>query len=126
MRLLIQLVTFVSFLLFSFGCGSSAAGSSCKATGFLCESAGSALECQSNLWTSLPCKGPNGCKREGDVVKCDMTGNVEGDACATSAENKGICAKDGTAALECRSGKLVKTMTCRSCAVMGDFVTCTP
>lgn len=119
-----SLVAFLS--LFSFGCGSPASGDSCNATGFLCESIASALECRLGVWTSLPCKGGNGCKREGDIVKCDMTGNAENDACASSAEGKGLCTADGQGTLECRDGKLVKTNTCRSCSVSGDFVTCQP
>lgn len=119
--------------LFTVGCGTPVAGESCNVTGFLCESAASALECKLGKWTSLPCKGTNGCKREGDVVKCDMTGNAEGDACASSAVGKGLCTADGLATLECRDSatpgegsKLVKTNTCRTCTVSGDLVTCQP
>ena len=90
MRLQIQLALVAVLSVFSFGCGAPVNGDTCNATGFLCESAASALECRVGKWTSLPCKGPNGCKREADIVKCDMTGNAEGDACASSAEGKGL------------------------------------
>lgn len=126
MRLSIQLALVASLSIFSFSCGTPAAGESCTSTGFLCESAASALECKVGKWTSLPCKGTNGCKREGEVVKCDMTGNAENDACASSAEGKGLCTSDNLGTLECRDGKLVKTNTCRSCTVNGDTVTCQP
>ncbi|MFT3709296.1 MAG: hypothetical protein QM817_16780 [Archangium sp.] len=120
------LALFAAFASFLTACGSPMAGTTCNTTGFLCESAASALECRVGTWTSLPCKGPNGCKREGDVVKCDMTGNAENDNCASSAEGKGLCTSDGQGTLECRDGKLVKTNTCRTCMVSGDLVTCQP
>ncbi len=126
MRLSLQLALVTVFSVFSFACGTPAAGETCNTTGFLCESGTSALECKLGTWTSLPCKGTNGCKREGDVVKCDMTGNAENDACASSAEGKGLCTLDLTATLECRDGKLIKTNTCRTCSVSGDLVTCQP
>jgi len=126
MRLQIQLALVAALTVFTTACGSPVAGETCNVTGFLCESAASALECRVGKWTSLPCKGTNGCKREGDIVKCDMTGNAEGDACASSAEGKGLCTSDGQGTLECRDGKLVKTNTCRTCSVTGDVVTCQP
>jgi hypothetical protein len=109
-----------------FGCGAPMANDTCNATGFLCEAASSALECRAGKWVSLPCRGPNGCKREGEVVKCDMTGNAIDDACASTAEGKGLCSADSKATLECRDGKLVQTHTCRSCSVAADVVTCQP
>jgi hypothetical protein len=108
-------------------CGSSAAeGGKCDTNGFLCADATAALECKSNLWVKLPCRGPTGCKREGDVVKCDMSLNEEGDNCASSAQGRGLCTPDMKGTLECREGKLVKTNTCRSCTVTGDQVVCSP
>lgn len=126
MRTSLRVALVAVFSVFTFSCGTPVAGDTCNVTGFLCESAASALECKLGKWTSLPCKGPNGCKREGDVVKCDMTGNAENDACASSAEGKGLCTSDGQGTLECREGKLVKTNTCRSCTVANDLVTCQP
>lgn len=108
------------------------AGDTCNTTGFLCESASSALECRVGKWVSLPCKGTAGCKREGETVKCDMSGNVEGDACASSAEGKGMCTADGKATLECRTpqtesvSKMVKTHDCRTCSIVDGNVKCTP
>lgn len=126
MRLSIQLAALAVLSLFTVACGTPAAGESCTQSGFLCESAASALECRVGTWLSLPCKGPNGCKRDGDLVKCDMTGNAEGDNCASSAEGKGLCTADSQGVLQCRDGKLVKTNTCRSCSVAADVVTCQP
>lgn len=110
----------------SSGCGQPKAGDRCDTTGFLCSSPTSALECRVGTWVTLPCRGTNGCKRQADVVSCDMTGNAEGDACASTAEAKGLCTTDGKGTLECRDGTLVKTNTCRTCTVSGDTVVCQP
>jgi hypothetical protein len=132
MRFSSQLVAAVLFSSLLLACGTPRAGESCNVSGFLCESSASALECVGGTWVSLPCKGANGCSREGDVVKCDMTGNAEGDNCASSAFGKGLCTADGLGTLECRQDpatsqlKLVKTNTCRSCTVNGNQVICQP
>jgi hypothetical protein len=90
------------------------------------------MECKLGVWVSLPCKGPGGCVRQDKVVKCDMSGNMAGDACASSAAGKGLCAADGLSTLECReeamSGNLVltKTNTCRTCSIVGEQVVCQP
>ncbi len=125
MRHLLLVSTLLTSL-FAVGCGTPTKGSSCNVTGFLCASGTAALECKVGSWVELPCKGANGCKREGEVVKCDMTGNVEGDACASSAERKGLCTADGKATLECIDGSLKKTNVCRTCMVSGETVVCQP
>jgi hypothetical protein len=107
------------------GCGGAKAGEACDQAGFLCETATAALECRVGKWTSLPCRGPGGCTRSGDTIKCDMSGNSENDPCASTAEGKGLCTANGTATLECRQGTLVKTNTCSTCTVSGDQVVCT-
>lgn len=122
---LAALVVTAVFSLLS-ACGNPKAGDSCTEAGFLCESASSALECKVGKWTSLPCRGPDGCARTGDTVSCDMRGNREGDLCASSAEGKGLCTEDNLGTLECRQGVLLKTNTCRTCAVANGLVTCTP
>lgn len=119
-------------------CGSAAPGGACDTSGFLCNDQTTALECQLGKWVALPCRGPSGCQRDGNTIKCDMSGNQENDACASSAVGSGLCSTDGKATLECRndpangSNSLKKTNTCRSCAVMRnattgkDEVTCQP
>ena len=117
------------FVVAAFGlvaCGTPKSGDKCDSTGFLCQDKTTALECKVGAWVALPCKGTNGCTRLGDIVKCDMTGDDEGDACASTAENKGLCTKDGLGTLECRDGKLVKSNICRSCTVTGETVVCQP
>lgn len=110
--------------LFAAGCGGTAAGDACNKNGFLCASASAALECKGGFWVSLPCRGPTGCTRVADTIKCDMTQNNAGDNCASTAEGKGLCNAIGTATLECRSGVLVQTNTCKTCSVSGDQVVC--
>jgi hypothetical protein len=58
------------------------------------------------------------------AVSCDMSGDKAGDACASTAEGKGLCASGGTATLECHGGILVQTNSCVSCAVSNDQVVC--
>lgn len=119
-------------------CGSAAPGGNCDTTGFLCHDNVTALECQLGKWVALPCRGPSGCNREDNVIKCDMSGNMENDPCATSAVGSGLCTSDGKATLECRNdpmamtNTLKKTNTCRTCMVqrntttMKDEVVCQP
>ncbi|MBX5484731.1 MAG: hypothetical protein IRZ16_23150 [Myxococcaceae bacterium] len=92
----------------------------------LCNNATSALECRLGTWRELPCRGPGGCTVTNNKITCDMSLNLEGDACAASTEGQGICATTGDAALTCRSGTLVKTNSCSSCTTSGDQVICQP
>lgn len=109
---------------FLLACGGPSAGDGCSKTGFLCQDVSTALECRAGKWTALPCRGPQGCTKDGDAVKCDMSGDQAGDYCASTAEGKGLCTVQGTATLECRQGTLVQTNTCTSCTVSGDQVQC--
>ncbi|QSQ26969.1 hypothetical protein JY651_19515 [Pyxidicoccus parkwayensis] len=123
-RSLLVAVTVVGSLLFA-GCGQKA-GDSCEGSGFICQEDVLALECRSGTWREVPCRGPLGCRESADAVRCDTSNNQAGDACASSAEGKGVCRRDGLAVLECREGVLVETATCSSCTVQGDQVTCQP
>lgn len=114
----------LAWILTMAACGGAAVGDSCNQTGFLCQDKGIALECKSGKWAALPCRGSSGCERSGDTVKCDMSGNQAGDACASTAEGKGLCAPGNKATLECRSGQLVETNTCQSCTVQNNQVLC--
>ena len=107
-------------------CGTPQAGDKCDTSGFLCSGTSAALECKLGSWVLLPCRGATGCLREGDTIKCDMQGNAEGDACASTAEGRGLCTSDNLGTLECREGTLKKTNTCRSCTVVNEQVVCQP
>lgn len=123
-RSLFFAVSVVGSLLFA-GC-SQGAGDSCDGSGFICQEDVLALECRSGTWREVPCRGPLGCRETDDAVRCDTSNNRAGDACASSAEGKGVCRADGRAVLECREGVLVETASCSSCKVEGDEVTCQP
>lgn len=118
--------------LFVVACGGPKEGATCDTSGFLCVDSTAALECYAGKWVKLPCKGADGCKREGDLVRCDMSGNVAGDNCASTAVSRGLCTADGKGTLECKETtpgaplQLQQTHTCRSCTVMNDQVVCTP
>ncbi|AGC45960.1 hypothetical protein [Myxococcus stipitatus] len=124
-RSLLALVSVVGSLLFT-GCGGPKAGDDCDGGGFVCQEAVLALECRSGTWREVPCRGPLGCRESDDAVRCDTSGNDAGDACASSAEGRGLCRRDGKAVLECRQGVLVETASCVSCVVQNSEVTCQP
>lgn len=118
-------------------CGAPQPGGSCDSVGFLCIDATTAIECQVGKWSALPCRGPMGCVRQGNLIKCDMSGNLEGDACAASAVGSGFCTTDGKSVLECRNtpstqaNTLKRTQTCSACTTGTDssgksVVNCTP
>jgi hypothetical protein len=113
-RSLVLLPLLAGSLLLS-ACGVKA-GDSCEGGGYTCASEKEALECRDKKWRTLPCRGPQGCTQDGQTLSCDLTLNVEGDACAASAEGLGQCAADGKAILECRMGTLVRVKTCGTCA----------
>jgi hypothetical protein len=106
-------------------CGPSA-GSSCRGGGYVCSDEKEALECRSGTWRALPCKGPLGCVELEGSIRCDMSGNVAGDACALSSEGRGLCSASGTALLECRMGVLVEIRQCSTCSMSNTRVICEP
>lgn len=123
-KLTLALLSTAAMLLVA--CGGAKAGDSCDKTGFLCQDTTTALECRVGKWTALPCRGTGGCTKAGDTIKCDMSANNAGDACASTAEGKGICTTSGTATLECRQGTLVQTNVCSTCTTSGDQIYCQP
>lgn len=123
-RSLLVAVSVVGSLLLA-GCGQKA-GDSCEGSGFTCQEDVLALECRGGVLREVPCRGPLGCRETDEAVRCDTSNNRAGDACASSAEGKGVCSPDGSAILECREGVLEQTATCSSCSVNGDQVVCQP
>jgi len=116
--------------LFFAACGGTPApGATCSVSGFLCQDGNNAMECQLGKWAQLPCRGPQGCQSSGGTVTCDMSADVEGDGCASTAVGDGMCTADQMGTLECRhddtSGQnfLKKTNSCRSCTVQTDSST---
>lgn len=126
-RLLIAVVSLAALL----SCGPPDASDPCDQPGFICADNDTALECRSGAdselrWVELPCRGPGGCAKQGDTVSCDVSANVEGDACASTAEGDGLCAEGGTAVLTCVRGVLTKSSTCSACSVSDERVVCQP
>jgi hypothetical protein len=113
-------------------CGGAKAGDKCTAAGYLCADATTALECKLGAYVALPCRGSAGCKAIGNLIRCDMSGNAAGDACASSSAGKGLCTSDQQHTLECREDPatsqlhLVQTKDCQTCTVNGDLVVCQP
>lgn len=105
-------------------CGSAKAGGSCSQEGFLCQDTQTALECRIGVWLALPCRGPGGCTVASGAVTCDMSGDMAGDACASTAEGKAICTTSGNATLQCTNGSLVQSNTCTTCTVSNGQVVC--
>ena len=112
-------------------CGASPGGS-CDSPGYFCADNKNAQQCQFGTWVLLPCRGTAGCQHTGNNVTCDMSQDVEGDACATVVLGTGMCSADGKTTLECRNGPnsgaptLVKTNTCSSCSATGSEILCQP
>jgi hypothetical protein len=117
-------------LFFLAACGGAASpGATCSVSGFLCFDGANAMECQLGKWAELPCRGPQGCQSSGGTVTCDMSADLEGDGCASTAVGFGMCTTDGTGTLECRNDSttgqnfLKKTNMCRTCNVQTDSST---
>jgi hypothetical protein len=123
-RSLFAAVSVVGSLLLA-ACGQSA-GDNCEGAGFVCQEEALALECRGGVWREIPCRGPLGCRETDDAVRCDVSGNRDGDACASSAEGRGLCRSDKKAVLECRQGVLEETATCSDCTEENNEVVCAP
>ncbi|MBK7150674.1 MAG: hypothetical protein IPH72_02750 [Sandaracinaceae bacterium] len=68
-----------------------------------------------------PCRGPDGCKVNGRMVRCDESLAAVGDACEGS---NAACRVDGLALLECSGGTFAQTRECASGLVQGSRVMC--
>ncbi len=88
-------------------------GDPCKGDGGACSEDGKQrLRCHKDVMVAeFLCRGPDGCTVSGPKIKCDRTVGVAGDPC--DPKLPGACTPDGSAALECREGKLVEVLKCR-------------
>ncbi|MFO0660030.1 MAG: hypothetical protein U0165_09400 [Polyangiaceae bacterium] len=80
-------------------------GDACKRGTGACFDAKSQLACQDGKFIVVPCKGAGGCSENGGTLKCDITGNETGDACATEDDGTGLCTPDKKAMVKCIKGK---------------------
>lgn len=63
------------------------------------------LACDKGTFIAAPCKGPLGCREEGDKhLVCDFAGNAEGDPCSSDEEGAARCVGE-KARITCRGGK---------------------
>lgn len=80
-------------------------GDDCKPTDIRCVDPRTELACQKGVFISVPCKGPGGCREDGERLSCDVTGNAEGDACSTDEDGTATCI-GADRRITCRGGKL--------------------
>lgn len=101
-------------------------GDSCSGDRAFCHDDRTKLACEEGKLESFPCRGPFGCTVEGDLLRCDISGNAAGDACPQADEGQAACAPDGTHALRCSEGRLV-VEPChgpRGCQTQQDRAVC--
>lgn len=108
------------------GCGSPQEGTECQGTGYRCRDPYSALECRDGTWVYLPCRGLDGCRREGNQITCDVSLAQLGDNCPSSMEGAGVCSVGGGALYVCRNLKFEMASTCRTCMLSGAQLVCQP
>lgn len=85
----------------------------------------SQLQCVGGAWKVVSqCGGPEGCKANTAVVKCDDSVASVGDLC--NDENDAACSVDSKAILECKGGKFAEAERCKTgaCKVTGLRVAC--
>jgi len=92
-----------------------------------CETPTRLLACLEQKWAVVSdCRGPDGCRRNGDTVDCDTRGNTVGDFCSNAGRVR--CDPDGgLQILRCSpdSGRLVVEFSCpatvtQTRCVLGD------
>jgi hypothetical protein len=69
------------------------------------------VRCKDGKISAMSCRGPNGCKSDGENVRCDMTIAVEGDPCSEDAAV--ACTADQKSMLSCVKGKMTGAQPCR-------------
>lgn len=103
-------------------------GEACKNEGEAsCQSESAIVTCTSGKWEVVSCRGPEGCKAEGAVVKCDETLAQEGENCGSQKEEHYSCTPDKTHELRCESGKWKTVGKCggpKGCEAKFPFVEC--
>jgi hypothetical protein len=86
------------------GCKKGKVGDACKPGTALCLDDKTQLTCQGGKFISSPCRGAEGCRREGTAIRCDVSGNSDGDVCSTETEGTGGCTADNKALMACEKG----------------------
>ncbi len=108
--------------------GKPKAGEACKNEGEAsCQDPTTIISCTSGKWESVACRGPDGCKAEGPLVKCDETLSQEGDPCGSQKDEHFSCSTDKTHELRCEAGKWKTVGKCggpKGCEAKFPFVEC--
>jgi hypothetical protein len=108
------------------GCCKKKPGDSCTGADPSCLDESNLLACEKGTFISTPCKGPNGCKVEDNLLTCDISGNTAGDPCATADEGDAACSVDKKSQVACKGGKY-EVAQCRGpngCRTEGNTSIC--
>ena len=83
-------------------------GESCSGLDTRCYGKDARVVCVLGTFVEWPCKGPAGCKVEGECVSCDISGNAAGTPCPASEDGTAACRADQPLLVQCRGGKYVE------------------
>ncbi|MCU0689866.1 MAG: hypothetical protein MUF54_00555 [Polyangiaceae bacterium] len=105
------------------GCGKKP-GQKCSTEGEAeCTGTDKVLTCSKQVWTEIPCRGPEGCETVGAQVNCDMTFGQVGEPC--DDDGNAACTPEKKSALKCTGGKWQHDGDCAGgCKVSGTIVEC--
>jgi hypothetical protein len=103
-------------------------GDACRVPNkYVCVGPAVALLCRNGKRVAMACRGPDGCRGEGDASRCDDHLGVEGDTCVMKLNESYACTQDHGSQLVCKDGTFVVASTCKGpkkCAVENDVVHC--
>lgn len=105
-------------------------GDNCVGEDATCVDDQSGLFCRDDTLMAVSCRGPMGCESTRlyglDHVRCDITGNEDGDACwnPTGVDETASCASDGKTLVRCRSGVIARIPCTEGCRREGADVLC--
>ncbi len=91
----------------------------------VCKDGQTLLTCRGGKYVTLPCRGANGCQREGDQSRCDRSVATVGDSCDQAGSK--ACSPDSRQVLGCESGKMQVLLQCRGergCVAVGSKLDC--
>jgi hypothetical protein len=83
-------------------------GDKCEQNGErVCNGAKTSLFCVKNVYQLDTCNGAGGCGVVEGAVKCDVTGNADGDVCPEGLDGWEVCRADHKSRATCKAGKYV-------------------
>jgi hypothetical protein len=87
----------------------------------------SKVTCAKGKYVSSPCRGPDGCKQQGDTAMCDISIAEIGDDCSNLKSGAYACSVDKKNLLKCDNGKFAVEEKCtnaKGCQMKGDHAGC--